>query len=76
MKRLARNTLLIAASLSALALGVSAARPPPTGSGWIEYKYYDDAGHQVGGRWIDCSGFVSTFGVLQGRVEIAQGPCP
>lgn len=75
MKKPIRNVLLIAASLSTLAFGASVARPPPTGSGWIEYKYYDDADNLVGAKLIDCSGIVSTYGVFQGRVEIEQGPC-
>lgn len=76
MKKPVRSLLLITASLSTLAFGVSVARPPPTGSGWIEYKYYDSANNLVGARLIDCSGIVSTFGVFQGRVEVEQGPCP
>ncbi|MGN7919455.1 MULTISPECIES: DUF6289 family protein [Lysobacter] len=75
MKRPVRTALLIAASLSALAFGASVARPPPTGSGWIEYKYYDSSNNLVGARLIDCTGIVSTFGVSQGRVEVEQGPC-
>lgn len=76
MKSPVRRILLIAASLSVLAFGVSPARVPPTGSGWIEYQYYDDAGNLVGARLIDCNGDVSIYGVLQGsRIEVAQGSC-